>query len=76
MPRSPCITCGLAAGADFGAGCALTPQALLSLSDVACITQLADDALAAGATSGADRVAGLLFGLSAWLACDSDERSA
>jgi hypothetical protein len=66
----------LAAGGHFGADAHRLRNALLSSSDVACVTQLADDALAAGATSGADQVAGLLAGLSAWLVCDSDERSA
>jgi hypothetical protein len=57
----------LAAGGHFGADLHRLRSALLSSSDVARVAQLADDALAAGATSGSDQVAGLLAGISAWL---------
>ncbi len=57
----------LAAGGHFGADVHRLRNALLSSSDVARVAQLADDALAVGATSGADLVAGLLAGISAWL---------
>lgn len=61
----------LAAGGHFGADIHRLRGAVLSASDLARVAQLADDALAAGATSGADMIAGLLAGFSAWLPCDS-----
>jgi Protein of unknown function (DUF2877) len=67
----------LAAGSHFGADLRRLRNALLSSSDVARVGHLADDALAVGATSGADQVAGLLAGISAWLSPVSlDECSA
>ena len=67
----------LAAGSHFGADLRRLRNALLSSSDIARVEHLADDALAVGATSGADQVAGLLAGISAWLCPISlDQRSA
>src|SRR5437773_2142423 len=67
----------LAAGNHFGADLRRLRNALLSSSDVARVEHLADDALAVGATSGADQVAGLLAGISAWLfPLSPDERPA
>ena len=67
----------LAAGSHFGADLRRLRNALLSSSDVARVEHLADDALAVGATSGADQVAGLLAGISAWLfPLSPDERPA
>ena len=57
----------LAAGGHFSADLHRLRNALLSSGDIARVGQLADDALAAGATSGSDQVAGLLAGISAWL---------
>ena len=57
----------LAATGHFGADLHRLRNALLSSQDVARVEQLADDALAVGATSGSDLVAGLLAGVSAWL---------
>jgi len=60
----------LAAGAHFTADLHRLRDALMSSGEVAPLRQLVDDALAVGATSGADRVAGLLAGISAWLPFD------
>lgn len=57
----------LAAEGHFGADLHRLRNVLLSSSDVARVAKLADDALAVGATSGCDLVAGVLAGMSAWL---------
>jgi hypothetical protein len=57
----------LAAEGHFSGDLNRLRNALLSWDGVAHVGQLADDALAAGATSGSDLVAGLLAGVSAWL---------
>lgn len=57
----------LAACGHFGADLHRLRHALVASHGVARVGQMADDALAAGATSGADLVAGLLAGVSAWL---------
>jgi hypothetical protein len=57
----------LAASGHFSADVHRLRGAVLASTDVAEVAQLADDALAVGATSGADLVAGLLAGISAWL---------
>ena len=66
----------LAAGGHFGADAHRLRSALLSSRDVARVGQLVDDALAVGATSGADHVTGVLAGLSAWLPSATHERLA
>jgi hypothetical protein len=57
----------LAAHGHFSADLHRLRDALLSADDVARVRRLADDALDVGATSGVDRVAGLIAGVSAWL---------
>ena len=57
----------LAVEGHFGADLHRLRNVLLSSSDVARVAKLADDALAVGATSGCDLVAGVLAGMSAWL---------
>jgi hypothetical protein len=57
----------LAASGHFTADLHRLRNALLCSDDIALLRRLVDDALAVGATSGADRVAGLLAGISAWL---------
>lgn len=61
----------LAASAHFTADLHRLRDALMSSGEVALLRQWVDDALDVGATSGADRVAGLLAGISAWLPFDS-----
>lgn len=51
----------------FGADLHRLRNVLLSSGDVARVAKLADDALAVGATSGCDQVAGVLAGIFAWL---------
>jgi hypothetical protein len=57
----------LAARGHFSADLHELRDALLSSGDVARVRRAADDALDVGATSGADRVAGVIAGVSAWL---------
>jgi len=56
----------LAARGHFSADLHRLFEALLSSADAEDVRRSADDALDVGATSGADRVAGLLAGVSAW----------
>lgn len=66
----------LAAHGHFDADVTRLRDALLCAHDLPAVTEVLTRALAAGATSGADMVTGMLHGFSAWLDCGGEYRDA